>query len=338
MAFRATSALRQSFKLRPAFELALRSSCLQLVLARWGLETAALMGVKGDQTANDDDRKVRAVEAIARAMYESGLDDHATEAEKAMLEKPYQCWEYEDYAYGDHWEAFGVLQWLLGRQHKIPPYYSNFDRARLFQGTGIMPADPSTVERFVDPFMASQTHQTLDVNQLQHEIDVSEAWLWRARAQVLLGLRKDLEMAEQQQPQQSATGIGEETPSETILRTKHIPHSLRRMARDMPKTIPVAATQARDKGLVDALEGNDFAIAVELKGNGTDNATASSAASTTTNVPYANLDSNHQDAIRKIAESRFFAFAWAVSKANKWNPDTVSELVSINPISSVWAV
>ncbi|KAJ1663546.1 hypothetical protein IW140_004833 [Coemansia sp. RSA 1813] len=326
MAFRATAVMRHGFKLRPSFEIALRSSCLQLVLARWGLETAALMGVKGEQTANDDDRKVRAVEAITRAMYESGLDDHATSAEKTMLEKPYQSWEYEDYAYGDHWEAFGVLQWLLGRQHKIPPYYSNFDRARLFQGTGIMPAEPSTVEKFVDPFMSPQTHQSLDMKQLQHEIDVAEAWLWRARAQVLLGLRNDLEMAKQQK---STTGTDEESPAETALRTKHIPHSLRKMARDIPKTIPLAAAQARDKGLVGALEGNDFAIVVELKDK-------DASTTTTTTVPYVNLDSNHQDAIRKIAESRFFAFAWAVGKADKWNADAVSELVSINPISSVW--
>ncbi|KAJ1801387.1 hypothetical protein LPJ59_000314 [Coemansia sp. RSA 2399] len=332
MAFRATAVLRQSFKLRPPFELALRSSCLQLVLARWGLETAALMGVKGDRMANDDDRKVRAVEAITRAMYESGLDDHATSAEKTMLEKPYRSWEYEDYAYGDHWEAFGVLQWLLGRQHKIPPYYSNFDRARLFQSTGIMPADPSTVEKFVDPFMASQTHQSLDARQLQHEIDVAEAWLWRARAQVLLGLHTDLEIAEQQKP---AAGAEEETPSETVLRTKRIPHSLRKMARDMPKAVPLAATQAREKGLVGELEGNDFAIVVELKGKGAGDASSSTPAAATT-VPYANLDSNHQDAIRKIAESRFLAFAWAVGKADEWNADAVSDLVSINPISSVW--
>ncbi|KAJ1737547.1 hypothetical protein LPJ72_000364 [Coemansia sp. Benny D160-2] len=333
MAFRGSRALLQSFNLRPSFELALRSSCLQLVLARWGLETAALMGVKGEQTSNDDERKVRAVEAITRAMYESGLDDHATAAEKTMLEKPYRCWEYEDYTYGDHWEAFGVLQWLLGRQHKIPPYHSNFDRARLFQSTGIMPADPSTVEKFVDPFMAPQTHQSLDMKQLQREIDVAEAWLWRARAQVLLGLREDLDKAEQQG---SAAATGDETPAEALLRTKHIPHSLRKMAREMPKTIPIAARQARDRGLVDALEGGDFAILVEMKENTGSGSSGTNTNTTTTTVPYANLDSNHQDAIRKIAESRFLALAWAVGKAKEWDADAVSELVSINPISSVW--
>ncbi|KAJ1986388.1 hypothetical protein GGI25_006285 [Coemansia spiralis] len=323
MTFRATVILRQELKLRPPFELALRSSCLQLVLARWGLETAALMGVKGDQTANDDDRKVRAVEAITRAMYESGLDDHATATEKTMLEKPYKSWDYSDYVYGDHWEALGVLQWLIGRQHKIPPYYSNFDRARLFQSTGIMPADPSTIEKFVDPFMAPQMHQLLDKKQLQHEIAVAEAWIWRARAQILLELRDEIEKAEAQK----ITASNEETPLETVMRTKHIPQSLQKLAREMPKTIPLAAKRAYAKGLVSLLEANDFAIAVELKDS-----------SNTTNVPYTNLDPNHLDAIRKIAESRFLAFAWAVGKTNDWSTESVSELVSINPISSVWTV
>ncbi|KAJ2343206.1 hypothetical protein GGH92_005030, partial [Coemansia sp. RSA 2673] len=317
MAFRVSSILRQELKLRPAYELALRSSCLQLVLARWGLETAALMGLGGDQTANDDGRKVRAVEAITAAMYESGLDEHATKAEKDMLEKPYRSWEYNDYVYGDHWESFGVLQWILGRQHTIPAYYSNFDRAKLFQSSGIMPADPSTVEKFVGPFMSSQ--HTIEAQQLQREVDVSEAWVWRARAQVLLGLREEIDSAK------STLSGDQESPLETTLRAKHIPNSLRKMAADMPKTIPLAAKRAHARGLVESLEGGDFAIAVELKGDSD---------AVTTSVPYANLDQQHLDAIRKIAESRFLAFAWSLEKASDWDIGKVGELVSINPISS----
>ncbi|KAJ2047713.1 hypothetical protein GGI08_006195 [Coemansia sp. S2] len=319
MAFRVSSILRQELKLRPAYELALRSSCLQLVLARWGLETAALMGLSGDQTANDDGRKVRAVEAITAAMYESGLDEHATKAEKDMLEKPYRSWEYNDYVYGDHWESFGVLQWILGRQHTIPAYYSNFDRAKLFQSSGIMPADPSTVEKFVGPFMSSQ--HTIEAQQLQREVDVSEAWVWRARAQVLLGLREEIDSAK------STLSGDQESPLETTLRAKHIPNSLRKMAADMPKTIPLAAKRAHARGLVESLEGGDFAIAVELKGDSD---------AVTTSVPYSNLDQQHLDAIRKIAESRFLAFAWSLEKASDWDIGKVGELVSINPISSVW--
>ncbi|KAJ2056779.1 hypothetical protein GGH13_007473, partial [Coemansia sp. S155-1] len=309
MAFRVSSILRQELKLRPAYELALRSSCLQLVLARWGLETAALMGLGGDQTANDDGRKVRAVEAITAAMYESGLDEHATKAEKDMLEKPYRSWEYNDYVYGDHWESFGVLQWILGRQHTIPAYYSNFDRAKLFQSSGIMPADPSTVEKFVGPFMSSQ--HTIEAQQLQREVDVSEAWVWRARAQVLLGLREEIDSAK------STLSGDQESPLETTLRAKHIPNSLRKMAADMPKTIPLAAKRAHARGLVESLEGGDFAIAVELKGDSD---------AVTTSVPYANLDQQHLDAIRKIAESRFLAFAWSLEKASDWDIGKVGEL------------
>ncbi|KAJ2825744.1 hypothetical protein FBU31_003626 [Coemansia sp. 'formosensis'] len=323
MAFRVSSILRQELRLRPAYELALRSSCLQLVLARWGLETAALMGLGGEQTANDDDRKIRAVEAITAAMYESGLDNHATMAEKDMLEKPYRSWEYKDYVYGDHWESFGVLQWILGRQDTIPAYYSNFDRARLFQSSGIMPADPSTVEKFVGPFKSAQTQHMVGAGQLQREVDVAEAWVWRARAQVLLGLRKEIDSAERSSPPSS----DQDSPLEATLRAKHIPSSLRKMAADIPKTIPLAAKRAHDRGLVESLEGGDFAIAVEIKGDND---------AKPTSVPYANLDQQHLDAIRKIAESRFLAFAWSLDKVGEWDIDKMGELVSINPISSIW--
>ncbi|KAJ2654581.1 hypothetical protein IW148_006333, partial [Coemansia sp. RSA 1199] len=193
MAFRTTAILRQGLKLRPPFELALRSSCLQLVLARWGLETAALMGLRGEQTANDDDRKVRAVEAITTAMYESGLDDHATSAEKSMLDKPYRTWEYSDYAYGDHWEALGVLQWLLGRQHAIPTY---------------RPAA-------------------------------------HAHAQVLLGLRDEISRTDAK-----PSGNTQDSPLEAKLRAQNIPHSLRKMAADLAKTISLATQRSHEKGII----------------------------------------------------------------------------------------
>ncbi|KAJ2727838.1 hypothetical protein H4S00_001331 [Coemansia sp. D1744] len=327
MAFRTTAILRQGLKLRPPFELALRSSCLQLVLARWGLETAALMGLRGEQTANDDDRKVRAVEAITTAMYESGLDDHATSAEKSMLDKPYRTWEYSDYAYGDHWEALGVLQWLLSRQHAVPTYYSSFDRARLFQNSGIMPADPSTIEKFVDSFMSSQIHQTFDKQQLQRAVDTSEAWLWRARAQVLLGLRDEISRADAK-----PSGDAQDSPLEAKLRAQNIPHSLRKMAADMPKTIPLAAQRAHEKGIIGEVEGGDFGIVVEMK---EDNAVPTEQRRTAT-VPYSSLDPDHLDALRKIAESRFLAFAWALGKIDKWCPEKTAELVSINPMSALW--
>ncbi|KAJ2704551.1 hypothetical protein FB645_003201 [Coemansia sp. IMI 203386] len=326
MAFRATSILRQKHQLRPAFELALRSSCLQLVLARWGLETASLMEMRENKPAPLDERKSRAVEAITTAVYESGLDDHMTPKEISMIEKPYQGWEYADYAYGDHWEAFGVLQWLLGRQHSIPPYHSSFDRARLFQGTGILPIDPSTVEKFVSPYMSLQTHHSVDEGQLQREIDAAEAWLWRARAQAILGLRDEIALAKSQEENQSQ----EDSPLESALREKRIPHALRKMAADMPKNIPLAAKRALAKGIISQTEGDDFSIAVEMKG------AASGEPAKTMSVPYSNLDENHHDAIRRIAESRFLAFAWSLGKAKDWDVDQINQMTSINPINAIW--
>ncbi|KAJ2807201.1 hypothetical protein H4R21_000574 [Coemansia helicoidea] len=326
MGFRATSVLRQGLALRPAPALARRASCLQLVLARWGLETAALMGLRGEQTANDDARKVRAVEAITSALYASGLDGHATAAERAMLEKPYRAWEYDEYVYGDHWEAMGVLQWLLGRQGAIPPYYSSFDRAQLFQSTGVMPADPSTIERFVESSAQAPARAYIDAQQLQHAVGVSEAWIWRARAQVLLGLRDEISGANAK-----PSAAGEEAPADAALRRQRVPHGLRKMAADLPRTIPLAAQRAHERGLVDRVEGNDFGIAVEVATDG-----PAAGGTTPATVPYRGLDTEHQEALRKIAESRFLAFAWALGKIDEWDPDRTCDLLSINPISAIW--
>ncbi|KAJ2714869.1 hypothetical protein H4R19_001508 [Coemansia spiralis] len=284
MGFCATSVLRQGLALRTAPALARRSSCLQLVLARWGLETAALMGLRGEQTANDDERKVRAVDAITSALYTSGLDDHATAAERAMLDKPYRAWEYDDYVYGDHWEAMGVLQWLLGRQDLIPPYYSSFDRAQLFQSTSIMPADPSSIERFV-----------------------------------LLGLRDE------------PSGADAESPVDAALRGRRIPHALRKMAADLPRTIPLAAQSAHERGFVDRIEGGDFGIAVEVAAED-----PAAGGATPATVPYQGLETEHLEALRRIAESRFLAFAWALGKIDEWDPERTGDLMSINPINAIW--
>ncbi|KAJ1957045.1 hypothetical protein EC988_001034 [Linderina pennispora] len=322
MAFRATRFLRHAFTPRPAFELALRASCLQLVLARWGLETAALMGMQGEATANDSARKERAVEAIASAMYESGLDDHMTEAEKSMLDRPYRTWQYDDYQYGDHWESLGVLQWLLGRQHQIPAYYNNFDRANVFRATGIQPAQPQSIAQFVDSFMAPQQHLNVDQKLLQREIDIAEAWSWRARAQALLQLRAEIARTEQGHDQ---------APLQEAMRAKRIPQSLKKIAKELPNTIPAAARRAFERGIIDGLENDDFAITVELKeGKDQDGRPA------TTTVPYTHLDSAHHDAIRKIADARLMAFAWSVDKLDQWDQDKMAEITSINPIVSIW--
>ncbi|KAJ1734501.1 hypothetical protein LPJ61_001037 [Coemansia biformis] len=329
MGFRATAVMRQALKLRPAAELARRSSCLQLVLARWGLETAALMGLRGDQTANDEERKARAVDAITSALYESGLDGHASASERAMLEKPYGAWEYDDYVYGDHWEAMGVLQWLLARQHAIPPYYSSFDRAQLFQNTGIMPADPSTIETFVDSFAPARVQPHIGTQQLRTAVGAAEAWLWRARAQVILDLPSDIGGVDAQ-----PSPGDKEAPVEAVLRARRIPHSLRKMAADLPRTIPLAAKRAHELGAVDKVEGDDFGIAVEVTGGASEGPPAGPARPTT--VPYRGLDAGHLDALRKIAESRFLAFAWALGKIDDWDPDRTGDLVSINPINAIW--
>ncbi|KAJ2904447.1 hypothetical protein GGI21_004291 [Coemansia aciculifera] len=183
-----------------------------------------------------------------------------------------------------------------------------------------MPADPSTVNVFVSQFKSQQPQHSADT--LQREVDIAEAWVWRARAQVLLGLRKDIGSAA------ISSQTDSDSPLEAALRDKHIPSSLRKLATDMPKTIPLAAKRAHAKGLVEALEGGDFAIAVELKGGDSN--------SKPVYVPYANLDKEHLDAIRKIAESRFLGFAWALEKVGDWDIDRIGELVSINPISSLW--
>ncbi|KAJ2120898.1 hypothetical protein IW147_004687 [Coemansia sp. RSA 720] len=192
-----------------------------------------------------------------------------------------------------------------------------------------MPADLSTIEKFIDSFMSSQIHQIFDKQQLQCAVDTSEAWIWRARAQVLLGLRDEISRTDAK-----PSGNTQDFPLEAKLRAQNIPHSLRKMAADLPKTIPLAAQRAHEKGIIgEVVPGyfDDFGVVMKIENNDVPTEQRRSAT-----VPYSFLDPDHLDALRKIAESRFLAFAWALGKIDKWCPEKASELVPINPVNAIW--
>ncbi|KAJ1920128.1 hypothetical protein H4219_001501 [Mycoemilia scoparia] len=323
--------------LRPAFELALRASCLQLVLARWGLETAAALGVQGEKVANDDDRKARAVDAITKAAFAGGLDDYLTEQEKYVLEKAYKTWEYDDFELGSHWESLGILQWLLGRQHKVPPYYSSFDRASIFQATGVMPADPSTIDTFVNSYLSPQSHHLLDDASLKREIDIAEAWNWRARAQVIMDLRDQIieEAKEKSGSAKSSDIADEETIVDRMMREKRIPQSLRGMVKNISQVMKSATSRAIEKEIIKEAIDDDFGIVVELKPE--EMPEGASPSDREVLIPYSKLEGKNHESLRKISEARLFAFAWSTSKIEEWDIGKMVEILSINPVSSIWA-
>ncbi|KAJ1672835.1 hypothetical protein EV182_006398 [Spiromyces aspiralis] len=284
-----------------------------------------------------DDRKVRAVEAIANAAFDGGLEDYLTAKERALLEKPYQTWGQDDFDQGMHWESFGVLQWLLGRQHKIPHYFANFDRASLFQATGVMPANPSTIDAFVNSYMSAQAHHLLDTSRLRHEVAVAEAWNWRARVQVVMDLRDQiLEEAAAKAGRKLEQGPPEEEDEarvvDRIMAEKRVPRSLRRMVRDLDQVVRTATGRAIERSLIENSADDDFGITVELKPE-----EVRAGGQRETVLPYSKLDSKVHDSLRRISEARLFAFAWAVSKLEDWDIEHMAELGSIGPIGSIWA-
>ncbi|KAJ1776133.1 hypothetical protein LPJ77_003627 [Coemansia sp. RSA 2523] len=323
MAFRTTAILRQGLKLRSPIELAQRTACLELVIIRCGMEIAGLDGPCSEYTAAIENT----VEAITTAMYENRLDVHATSAEKSMLVKPYRTWKPSDYAYGDHCEALGVLLWLLGRQQAIPTYYSHTDWHRLLGDSSIILHESPNIEKYVNSFMSSQIHQTFDKQQLQRAVGTSEAWLWRSRAQALLGLRDKLCRI-----YSNLTGDTQDSSLEAKLRALNIPHSQCKMIANLHETIPLAAQRAHEKGFIGEIVGGDFGVGMDIKEN---NAVPAEQRRSAT-VPYSSLDPDHLDSLRRIAESRFLAFAWASGKIDKWCPEKAGELAPINPVNALW--
>ncbi|PVU97446.1 hypothetical protein BB561_000552 [Smittium simulii] len=335
------------YQLRPSFELALRAASIQLVLARWGLETATKMDIASGKDALQDERRSKAIEAIRNTVLNGGLQDSLTEEELTIIKKDHGAWEGKDFLYGKHWESLGIFSWLLGRRNEIPHYFSNFDRVQLFQSTGILPGDTKTVDSFVNSYMSIQAKFTIENDILKKQMDLAEIWYWRARLQVLMDLRDDILINEQKDLDKNNSDSNNSDQFEIsnkrileYLRAKNIPTSLRPIIKNIPDILHSATKRAIELGLLSQSTDRDFGVLAEIiestnpsghhKKNSEDGKKESI-------LKYADLDSKDHDALMNIAESRMMAFAWATGKIDKWSTEEMHNVGLINPLNVLWA-
>ncbi|PVU87584.1 hypothetical protein BB559_005975 [Furculomyces boomerangus] len=337
------------FKLKPSFEIALRAACLQLMLARWGLETATKLDFAKSNEFKIDDRRMRAFESITNTALNGGLSESLTEKEMEMLQKDPGTWEYQDFSYGKFWESLGkyififqtcfyklcILAWMLGRRNEIPSYFSSFDRVLLFQSTGILPGDSKTIDSFINSYMSLQAKFSLEDTILKREIDIAEIWYWRARLQVLLDLKDQIIKEQENKESGNEKKSNIEKIIEKELLKKNVPHSLRSIIKNSKGVLESATKRAIDLQLLSQSDTEDFDIVIEVLDDQKNHPNASSKPAETT-IPYNKLEKKDHDALMDIAEARMMAFAWTTGKLDKWDPEKMLQVGSINPLNILW--
>ncbi|PWA01274.1 hypothetical protein BB558_002644 [Smittium angustum] len=314
------------FKLKPSFEIALRAACLQLMLARWGLETATKLDFAKSNEFKIDDRRMRAFESITNTALNGGLSESLTEKEMEMLQKDPGTWEYQD---------FSILAWMLGRRNEIPSYFSSFDRVLLFQSTGILPGDSKTIDSFINSYMSLQAKFSLEDTILKREIDIAEIWYWRARLQVLLDLKDQIIKEQENKESGNEKKSNIEKIIEKELLKKNVPHSLRSIIKNSKGVLESATKRAIDLQLLSQSDTEDFDIVIEVLDDQKNHPNASSKPAETT-IPYNKLEKKDHDALMDIAEARMMAFAWTTGKLDKWDPEKMLQVGSINPLNILW--
>ncbi|PVV01349.1 hypothetical protein BB560_004235 [Smittium megazygosporum] len=284
------------------------------------------------------ERTQRAIETITNTARDGGLANTLTTQEMEMLKKEPGTWEYEDLIYGNFWESLGVLTWLLGRSHEIPPYYSNFNKMEVFNSTGILPGDPKTIDSFVNSFMAVQTNFSVNGDDLKREIDLAEAWYWRARVQSLIDMKHYILENEMKDIKDKSDDI----PDQIIrryMRERHIPLSLKPLVKNIDMILHSATKRGIEMGLLSQINDEDFGIQVELFSaeSPSDASEHPNIKKTPTLMNYSNLESKDHKALMNIAEGRMMAFAWATQKLDQWSIENMSKVGSVNPLNILWS-
>ncbi|OMH81279.1 hypothetical protein AX774_g5267 [Zancudomyces culisetae] len=198
---------------------------------------------------------------------------------------------------------------------EIPPYYSSFNRTKLFQSTGILPGDYRTIDKFINSYLSTESTHTIQDSVLQREIDLAEAWYWRARMQTVIDLKEE----------------NKENTEE--LENRRVPHALKKMVRDSDMVLELATKRGVELGLLENSNKfiEDFAVVVEP----TD--ADDSAIDETMFVKYKSLDGREHNSLMDIAEARMMALAYATKKLGSWDESKMIKIGSINPLNVLWS-
>ncbi|KAI9294599.1 hypothetical protein K502DRAFT_365716 [Neoconidiobolus thromboides FSU 785] len=289
---------------RSLTDIKYRTVCLQLFLARWGIEAAIKNGASGDRIESAD-------RGIQNAISACELKEKFSNKEFQYLIKPLGTWsdmELNENSWS--WEDFGMLQWTLGIIDKLPEINSNFSKGNLFQNTMIQPNQPESILNFLNQIKFNPQEDDTITDSLAK----MELWHWRSQSQMLLNLKK----------LKSEIFNEEVTEDDSLEITdfSQLPVGLRKMINDLPKAIEQTTNLAFEKGLLVEKIDNDFGI-IDKEGILTS---------------FGKLNEEATDEILKISETRLHTLTYLMGNL-EWD-DTVSRLGDddrgLNNLPNVW--
>jgi hypothetical protein len=191
------------------------------------------------------------------------------------------------------------------------------------KSTSIVPAHPSTITGFLEYFKdghGSKADHFIDSEALKKEINICEAWFWRAKAQKVLDLKSSLA----------------QDVLDNELARKKIPRDLQKVLDGIEEAIGMGAERALAEGFINQVVDNDFAIVAGLTTSSPPQETPPSSTDQIQYKKYA-LASDHQ--IRdmgRVAEARLAALGWFAGIRPEWEW-TEGQLHFINPLGSLWS-
>ncbi|KAJ9065265.1 hypothetical protein DSO57_1021444 [Entomophthora muscae] len=212
---------------RSAKDIIGRIACLQLILARWGIEAAL-------QSGSPAQRIQASFNGINQTAKIEELQSLLTPKEKSMLLQPLGKWTHADLNdFEERWEEFGVFQWCLGIQNEVPSYFEEFHKSQLFMATGLVPGQPKSFLDFISHSPEKVSPRSQD--DIKDQLTQAEVWHWRSQAQTLLAL-KDLNDFSQ------------------------LPPAVRRMIEKLPQAISHTASLAHSRGFISEAVEDDFGV------------------------------------------------------------------------------
>ncbi|KAJ3372002.1 RNA polymerase subunit AC19 [Kappamyces sp. JEL0680] len=285
----------------------------QLLLTRWALETgqrqskAEPVPASDERYATDDNsRATQAFSALQKTLSHPSVSDILTAKEREwMLTKKLGSWDLmEDlYPVELRWESLGMLCWALRIFREIPAYDDYFPREAAYTATAIVPAFPQTIDSFLEYFSSGEgtsADHFVTPADLKREIDIAEAWVWRAKAQKVLDLKLSLSDTDSLDVQ---------------VALKKIPKQLKTVMEGIQEAIALGAERAQADGLLLSVVDGDFGLSSGKK--------------------YSEADDHQIRDMGRVAESRLAALGWMCGSHKDWEW-TEGELQFVNPLGSLW--
>ncbi len=135
-----------------------------------------------------------------------------------------------------------MLLWALGILDQVPSYGSDFAKDQVFQSPGIVPSVSESVTGFINHFKSTPRESLSLVSEtsFKTQVDIAEAWYWRAKAQRVLELKKSLK----DNPEQRGK----------------IPKALKLVMENIDKAITLGSQRALSDGLIPTLIDGDFPV------------------------------------------------------------------------------